>query len=76
MPEDLPDLGHRRTGTEHAGGQAVPQEVRAVRRRFQPGFTYSPADDCVDRPLLAQLSNGCPGPDENPTGRALWPVLT
>src|SRR5206468_1594913 len=74
VSEDLPDLSHRGAGAQHCGSQAVPQEVGASERWFQPGPAERPADDGGDRGAARKPTVGSPRADEDPPCRASRPV--
>lgn len=59
MPQQLRDLGQRSAATKRASGQAVAEEVRAPRRRIQPGSIDRVLDDRRDRRRAREADERC-----------------
>jgi len=71
MPQDLANLGERRTLAEHLGGQRMPKQMGTLARRCDAGACERAPNDGADRHRTGEPAKRCPPPHEEPTGRAV-----
>src|SRR2546422_273832 len=75
MPKELADLDHRGAAVQQVRGQAVAQQVRALRRRAKSRAGDGSPDDRAYRDWAREASAGRLGADEHAPQRAA-PTIT